>query len=155
MPEMLLPSGVLVGSGMGSKVALVTDGRFSGASHGIMIGHVSPEAQIGGPIALIEDGDIIVIDPEKAALHVVSLHLFPLAKTSKWFIGCYVLFKNSSYLCHHSLLVCLFLSFLQELDECVLKERKLRWVAPSRKLTGLLQKYSKVVSSAHIGAVTH
>ena len=155
MPEMLLPSGVLVGSGMGSKVALVTDGRFSGASHGIMIGHVSPEAQMGGPIALIEDGDIIVIDPEKAALHVVSLHLIPLAKTSKWFIGCHVLFKNSSYLCHHSLPVCLFLSFLQELDECVLKERKLRWVPPSRKLKGLLQKYSKVVSSAHIGAITH
>ena len=50
-----------------------TDGRFSGASHGIMIGHVSPEAQVGGPIGLIQDGDIIVIDQENATLHVVSL----------------------------------------------------------------------------------
>lgn len=73
MPEMLVPSGALVGAGLGKKVALVTDGRFSGASHGIMIGHVSPEAQVGGPIGLIQDGDIIVIDQENATLHVVSL----------------------------------------------------------------------------------
>lgn len=68
---MLVPGGALVGAGLGKKVALVTDGRFSGASHGIMIGHVSPEAQVGGPIGLIQDGDIIVIDPENATLHVV------------------------------------------------------------------------------------
>ena len=73
MPEMLVPSGALVGAGLGKKVALVTDGRFSGASHGIMIGHASPEAQVGGPIGLIQDGDIIVIDQENATLHVVSL----------------------------------------------------------------------------------
>lgn len=73
MPEMLVPSGALVGAGLGKKVALVTDGRFSGASHGIMIGHVSPEARVGGPIGLIQDGDIIVIDQENATLHVVSL----------------------------------------------------------------------------------
>lgn len=71
MPEMLSPGGALVGAGLGKKVALVTDGRFSGASHGIMIGHVSPEAQVGGPIALIQNGDIIVIDPQSATLEVV------------------------------------------------------------------------------------
>ena len=76
MPEMLSPSGALVGAGLGKKVALVTDGRFSGASHGIMIGHVSPEAQVGGPIGLIEDGDIIVIDPQTATLHVVCYTQF-------------------------------------------------------------------------------
>ena len=77
MPEMLVPSGALVGAGLGKKVALVTDGRFSGASHGIMIGHVSPEAQVGGPIGLIEDGDIIVIDPKTTTLHVVCFTHFP------------------------------------------------------------------------------
>ena len=77
MPEMLVPGGALVGAGLGKKVALVTDGRFSGASHGIMIGHVSPEAQVGGPIGLIEDGDIIVIDPKTATLHVVCVTDFP------------------------------------------------------------------------------
>lgn len=71
MPEMLSPGGALVGAGLGKKVALVTDGRFSGASHGIMIGHVSPEAQVGGPIAHIQNGDIIVIDPHSATLEVV------------------------------------------------------------------------------------
>ena len=71
MPEMLSPGGALVGAGLGKKVALVTDGRFSGASHGIMIGHVSPEAQVGGVIALIQNGDIIVIDPQSATLEVV------------------------------------------------------------------------------------
>ena len=71
MPEMLSPGGALVGAGMGKKVALVTDGRFSGANHGIMIGHVSPEAQVGGPIGLIQNGDIIVIDPQSATLEVV------------------------------------------------------------------------------------
>ena len=68
---MLSPSGALVGAGLGKTVALVTDGRFSGASHGIMIGHVSPEAQVGGPIGLLQDGDIVVIDPSSATLKVV------------------------------------------------------------------------------------
>eukprot|EP00043_Microstomoeca_roanoka_P016881 m.174503 g.174503 ORF g.174503 m.174503 type:complete len:590 (-) comp16539_c4_seq1:1010-2779(-) len=59
MPEMLSPGGALVGQGLGNHVPLITDGRFSGASHGIMIGHVVPEASRGGPIALVQDGDII------------------------------------------------------------------------------------------------
>ena len=62
MPEMLSPTGAVIGRGLGSKVALITDGRFSGGSHGFVVGHVTPEAAVGGPIAIIEDGDPIVID---------------------------------------------------------------------------------------------
>lgn len=62
MPEMLAPTSAIIGRGLGSTVALLTDGRFSGASRGISIGHISPEAAEGGPIALIENGDIIIID---------------------------------------------------------------------------------------------
>lgn len=62
MPEMLAPTSAIQGRGLGTKVALITDGRFSGASRGISIGHISPEAAEGGPIALVENGDIIVID---------------------------------------------------------------------------------------------
>ncbi|XP_064384941.1 dihydroxy-acid dehydratase-like [Halichondria panicea] len=62
MSEMLSPGSALVGAGLGKTVPLVTDGRFSGASHGIMIGHVTPEAFVGGPIALVENGDMISID---------------------------------------------------------------------------------------------
>lgn len=70
MPEMLSPGAALVGSGLGKEVALVTDGRFSGASHGIMIGHVTPEAADCGPIALVRDGDIITVDARNKALTV-------------------------------------------------------------------------------------
>src|SRR5690554_731735 len=62
MPEMLAPTSAIMGRGLGTKVALITDGRFSGASRGISIGHISPEAAEGGPIALVENGDIIEID---------------------------------------------------------------------------------------------
>lgn len=62
MPEMLSPGGALVGRGLGESVALVTDGRFSGASHGIMIGHLCPEAARGGPLAIVQNGDVIAID---------------------------------------------------------------------------------------------
>ena len=62
MREMLNPTSAIVGMGLGSTVALITDGRFSGASRGAAIGHVSPEAAVGGPIALVEEGDIISID---------------------------------------------------------------------------------------------
>ena len=68
---MLAPGAALVGAGLGKKVALVTDGRFSGASHGIMIGHVSPEAQLGGAIGLVETGDMIVIDHVNRKLDLV------------------------------------------------------------------------------------
>ncbi|SOC06259.1 dihydroxyacid dehydratase [Ureibacillus xyleni] len=62
MPEMLAPTSAIMGRGLGTKVALITDGRFSGASRGISIGHISPEAAEGGPIALVENGDTIIID---------------------------------------------------------------------------------------------
>ena len=62
MPEMLTPTSAIVGAGLGGEVALITDGRFSGGSHGFLIGHVTPEAQEGGPIALVEDGDTVTID---------------------------------------------------------------------------------------------
>lgn len=73
MPEMLSPGGALVGAGLGTDVALVTDGRFSGASRGIMIGHVAPEAQVGGPLAYLKDGDIIEIDTVRKTLSQVSV----------------------------------------------------------------------------------
>ncbi|MFO7173639.1 MAG: dihydroxy-acid dehydratase, partial [Bacillota bacterium] len=62
MPEMLAPTSMIVGQGLGREVALITDGRFSGGTRGIALGHVSPEAAAGGPIALVEDGDVIRID---------------------------------------------------------------------------------------------
>ena len=70
MPEMLTPTSAIMGAGLGNDVALITDGRFSGGSHGFIIGHVTPEAQTGGPLALIQNGDIITIDAEKNILSV-------------------------------------------------------------------------------------
>jgi dihydroxy-acid dehydratase len=68
MPEMLTPTSALVGAGLGNDVALITDGRFSGGSHGFIVGHVVPEAQDGGPIALVCDGDVVVIDADTASI---------------------------------------------------------------------------------------
>src|SRR5699024_9935001 len=70
MPEMLSISSILVGKGLGEKVALLTVGRFSGGTHGLVIGHVAPEAQSGGPIGLLEEGDIVTIDSKK---HEISM----------------------------------------------------------------------------------
>eukprot|EP00667_Euglena_gracilis_P006568 EG_transcript_6624 len=70
MPEMLTPTSAIMGAGLGNDVALITDGRFSGGSHGFIIGHVTPEAQEGGPIALIRDGDVITVDAESKRLDV-------------------------------------------------------------------------------------
>ncbi len=64
MREMLSPTSAIMGKGLGADVAFITDGRFSGGSHGFVVGHVTPEAAVGGPIALIEDGDRITIDAE-------------------------------------------------------------------------------------------
>jgi len=68
MPEMLTPTSAIMGAGLGESVALITDGRFSGGSHGFIIGHVVPEAQEGGPISLIQNGDLITIDAEKKSI---------------------------------------------------------------------------------------
>ncbi len=70
MREMLSVTGAIVGEGLGDSVALITDGRFSGATHGLMAGHVSPEAARGGPIAAVHDGDIIVFDVAKRQLNL-------------------------------------------------------------------------------------
>ena len=70
MREMLSPTGAIMGKGLGADVALITDGRFSGGSHGFVVGHVSPEAAVGGPIALIEDGDVITIDAEERRVDI-------------------------------------------------------------------------------------
>lgn len=70
MREMLSPTGAIMGKGLGTDVALITDGRFSGGSHGFVVGHVSPEAAVGGPIALIEDGDVITIDAEACRIDI-------------------------------------------------------------------------------------
>jgi dihydroxy-acid dehydratase len=68
MPEMLTPTSAIMGAGLGHDVALLTDGRFSGGSHGFIIGHITPEAQEGGPIALVRDGDRITIDATDCTL---------------------------------------------------------------------------------------
>jgi len=70
MREMLSPTGAIMGKGLGSDVALITDGRFSGGSHGFVVGHVSPEAAVGGPIGLIQDGDLIRIDADSKEINV-------------------------------------------------------------------------------------
>ena len=72
MPEMLKPTSAIMGAGLGKEVALITDGRFSGGSHGFVVGHISPEAQDGGPIALVQNGDVISID---AVHNIITLHI--------------------------------------------------------------------------------
>jgi dihydroxy-acid dehydratase len=74
MPEMLKPTASLIGAGLGNSVALITDGRFSGGTHGFVVGHITPEAQEGGLIALIKDGDQITID---ASQNKIEAHLSP------------------------------------------------------------------------------
>jgi len=70
MPEMLTPTSAIMGAGLGSDVALITDGRFSGGSHGFIVGHVVPEAQEGGPIGLVQDGDVIHLDADANTIDV-------------------------------------------------------------------------------------
>ena len=84
MREMLNPTSAIAGMGLGSSVALITDGRFSGASRGASIGHVSPEAAVGGPIALIEEGDIIAIDIPNMKLDVKVSEEELEARRTKW-----------------------------------------------------------------------
>lgn len=70
MREMLAPTSAIIGAGLGDSVALITDGRFSGGTHGMVVGHVSPEAAVGGPVALVEEGDSITIDAEQGLLQL-------------------------------------------------------------------------------------
>ena len=70
MPEMLTPTSAIMGAGLGKDVALMTDGRFSGGSHGFIVGHITPEAQDGGPIALVQTGDKITIDANSRTINM-------------------------------------------------------------------------------------
>ena len=110
MPEMLTPTSAIVGAGLGKDVALITDGRFSGGSHGFLVGHITPEAQEGGPIALVRDGDSITIDARKNTLDVAlaeeELHRrreqwkAPLLKATRGTLAKYIrLVKDASFGC--------------------------------------------------------
>jgi dihydroxy-acid dehydratase len=112
MREMLSPTSAVMGRGLGKDVALITDGRFSGGSHGFVVGHITPEAQIGGAIAIIKNGDSITIDAEKRQLNL-------------------------------------------NVPATEIKARLKKWKAPAPRYTrGVLAKYGKLVTSAHLGAVT-
>jgi len=112
MREMLSPTSAIMGKGLGKDVALITDGRFSGGSHGFVMGHITPEASVGGPIAIIRNGDSITIDAEKREITL-------------------------------------------DLTAKKIKSRLAKWSAPKPRYTrGVLAKYAKLVSSAHLGAVT-
>ena len=84
MPEMLKPTSEIMGQGLGKKVALITDGRFSGGTHGFVVGHISPEAMVGGNIALLEDGDIINIDADNNVLDVEVDEATLAARRARW-----------------------------------------------------------------------
>jgi dihydroxy-acid dehydratase len=84
MPEMLKPTSMIIGAGLGADVALITDGRFSGGTHGFVVGHVTPEAYMGGPIGLLENGDIITIDADKLELSCNLSEADFEARRSRW-----------------------------------------------------------------------
>lgn len=85
MPEMLKPTSAIIGAGLGKSVALITDGRFSGGTHGFVVGHITPEAYDGGTIALVKDGDIIEIDAVINTIHL-AISDAELAQRRKQFI---------------------------------------------------------------------
>ena len=112
MREMLSPTSAIVGQGLGEKVALITDGRFSGGSYGLVVGHVAPEAAVGGTIGLVEEGDSITVDANKLLIQL-------------------------------------------NVEEKELDRRRERWQKPNpRYKTGILGKYSRLVSSSSQGATT-
>ena len=112
MPEMLKPTSAIMGAGLGNDVALITDGRFSGGTHGFVVGHISPEAYEGGVISLIENDDEIIIDAEKNEINVL-------------------------------------------ISDKEINKRKKSWIKPELKFkSGILYKYSKLVSNASNGCVT-
>ncbi len=84
MAAMLSITAMIIGKGLGGKVALITDGRFSGGTYGLVVGHISPEAQVGGPIALVEDGDVITIDSETLELSVALSDEELACRLQKW-----------------------------------------------------------------------
>lgn len=112
MREMLAPTSAIVGQGLGDKVALITDGRFSGGTYGLVVGHVAPEAAVGGTIGLVQEGDSITVDADQLLLQL-------------------------------------------NVDDAELDRRRAAWSKPEpRYRTGILGKYSRLVSSSSKGAVT-
>ncbi len=97
MPEMLSPTAALMGAGLGADVALLTDGRFSGGSHGFIIGHVTPEAQEGGPLALVNNGDIVTIDAENNCLTVDVSEDEMAARRAAWTPPAYKATRGTLY----------------------------------------------------------
>jgi dihydroxy-acid dehydratase len=97
MPEMLTPTSAIMGAGLGKDVALITDGRFSGGSHGFIIGHVVPEAQDGGPIALLQNGDMITIDAENKSLDVALRDAELEARRKTWSMPPYKAARGTLY----------------------------------------------------------
>ena len=112
MREMLSPTSAVMGKGLGKDVALITDGRFSGGSHGFVVGHISPEAHIGGLLSVVKNGDTIEIDAIKKQLNL------KISKTE-------------------------------------IRSRMKKVKKPIKKtMNGVLTKYAKLVSQAHLGAIT-
>lgn len=97
MPEMLTPTSAIMGAGLGSDVALLTDGRFSGGSHGFIIGHIVPEAQEGGPIALIQNGDVISIDADSNTLSVEVSEADMASRKAAWQMPPYKATRGTLY----------------------------------------------------------
>ena len=81
---MLSPTSAIIGAGLGDAVGLITDGRFSGGTYGLVVGHVAPEAAVGGTIALVEDGDLITIDAERRLLQVDVPELQLAQRRARW-----------------------------------------------------------------------
>lgn len=97
MPEMLTPTSAIMGAGLGKDVALITDGRFSGGSHGFIIGHVVPEAQEGGPIALLRDGDVITMDAARNELSVAVSDVEMAKRKAAWKMPPYKAVRGTLY----------------------------------------------------------
>ncbi|CAN5370634.1 dihydroxy-acid dehydratase [soil metagenome] len=97
MPEMLKPTSAIMGAGLGNDVALITDGRFSGGSHGFIVGHITPEAQLGGPLALVMDGDRISIDAENNTLTLHVMDEVLQARRTAWIMPAYKVNKGTLY----------------------------------------------------------
>ena len=97
MPEMLTPTSAIMGAGLGKDVALMTDGRFSGGSHGFIIGHVVPEAQEGGPIALLLNGDVVTIDADKNEISVAVSEAEMAKRRNDWKMPPYKTTRGTLY----------------------------------------------------------
>ena len=97
MPEMLTPTSAIMGAGLGKDVAMLTDGRFSGGSHGFIVGHIVPEAQEGGPIGLLQDGDIVTIDAEKNTLSVAVSDQEMASRRAAWSMPPYKATRGTLY----------------------------------------------------------